>query len=160
MPASGQNAYEGSWPQWGARLLQPEPAAPTPWAAQSSPPGYLSLTNEMIDTFNLELNLLTFSSERDILTGGMGWESQGKMDVCLLTCPASSLPAVEHPERCWGWSPSSGWTSHRAEGSAITTASGTGNPAAGRRLVGTCSWVQASEDRAKGGGRPMAFSSA
>lgn len=106
MPASGQNAYEGSRPQWGAWLLQPEPAAPTLWAAQCSPPGYLSLTNEMIDTFNLELNLLTFSSERDILTGGMGWESQGKMDVCLLTCPASSLPAVERPECCWGWSPS------------------------------------------------------
>lgn len=103
MPAAGQNAYEGSWPQWGARLLQPQPAAPTPRAAQCSPPGYLSLTNEMIDTFNLEVNLLTFSSERDVLTGGHGvGEAREKMDVCLLTCPASSLPAVEHPERCWG----------------------------------------------------------
>lgn len=45
---------------------------PLPRGPPRAPPGYLSLTNEMIDTFNLELNLLTFSSERDILTGGMG----------------------------------------------------------------------------------------
>lgn len=42
----------------------------------------------------------------------------------------------------------------------ITMASGSGNPAAGRRLVGTCSWVQVFEDMARGWGRPVAFSSA
>lgn len=93
-----------------SRSQQPLPRGPP-----SAPPGYLSLTNEMIDTFNLELNLLTFSSEGDILTGGMGRGSRGKMDACLLTCPASSLPAAEHPggsiraagagpqARCGGW---------------------------------------------------------
>lgn len=81
------------------------------------PPGYLSLTNEMIDTFNLELNLLTFSSERDILTGGMGWESQGKMDVCLLTCPASSLPVwtVLNAAGDGAQAEQGGWTSCKAE---------------------------------------------
>lgn len=42
----------------------------------------------MIDTFNLELNLLTFPSERDILTGGMGKGTQGEMDGSLQTRPA------------------------------------------------------------------------
>lgn len=92
---------------------------PLPCGPPSAPPSYLSLTNEMIDTFNLELNLLTFPSERDILTGSMGRGSQGKMDVCLLTCPASSLPAAERPgsSRAAGDGPRAqqgGWTSHRA----------------------------------------------
>lgn len=45
---------------------------PLPQGLPHAPPGYLSLTNEMINTFNLELNLLTFPSERDILTGSKG----------------------------------------------------------------------------------------
>lgn len=34
----------------------------------------------------------------------------------------------------------------------VTVVSGTGDPAAGRRLVGTCSWVQVPEDMAGGRG--------
>lgn len=97
MRAPGPSGLHGC----GSQRQQPLPRGPP-----SAPPGYLSLTNEMIDTFNLELNLLTFPSERDILTGGHGRGSRGKMDVCLLTCPASSLPAAEHPgmgvPQSWG----------------------------------------------------------
>lgn len=98
---------------------------PLPRGPPSAPPGYLLLTNEMIDTFNLELNLLTFPSERDILTGGMGRGSRGKMDACLLTCPA-----VQQPGRGDGHKHGSGW---RQLGAASW----------GRRPVGTCSQLPA-----------------
>lgn len=45
----------------------------------------------MINTFNLEQNLLTFPSERDVLTGGGGGVSatgDGWLDARLLTCPS------------------------------------------------------------------------
>lgn len=45
----------------------------------------------MINTFNLEQNLLTFPSERDVLTGGRGGVSateDGWLDGRLLTCPS------------------------------------------------------------------------
>lgn len=55
---------------------------PLPRGPPGAPPGYLLLTNEMIDTFNLELNLLTFPSERDILTGGHG-KGEPRQDGCV-----------------------------------------------------------------------------
>lgn len=67
------------WPA-GMHTRSPPPGRPaqfhsqhrpdaTPGAMKSSP-FYLSFTNEMINTFNLEQNLLTFPSERDVLTWG------------------------------------------------------------------------------------------
>lgn len=54
----------------------------------------------MINTFNLEQNLLTFPSERDILTGGSGGVSameDGWLDGRLLTCPRVSVHAAALP---------------------------------------------------------------
>lgn len=79
----------------------------------------------MINTFNLEQNLLTFPSERDILTGGsgsVGAVEDGWRDGRLLTCPrvsvrAAALPAgvPGHTGECGqrnpGWPP---WT-HSAQ---------------------------------------------
>lgn len=51
----------------------------------------------MINTFNLEQNLLTFPSERDILTGGRRGVSameDGWLDGRLLTCPRVSVHAA------------------------------------------------------------------
>lgn len=42
----------------------------------------------------------------------------------------------------------------------IAVVSGTGQPAAGRRFVGTWSWIQVPEDMARGWRRLVAFSSA
>lgn len=54
----------------------------------------------MINTFNLEQNLLTFPSERDILTGGRGGVSameDGWLDGRPLTCPRVSVHAAALP---------------------------------------------------------------
>lgn len=79
---------------------------PLPHGPPSAPPGYLLLTNEMIDTFNLELNLLTFPSERDILTGGMG--GGARKDGCVPPNLSSQLPACcgasQRQQGCRRWS--------------------------------------------------------
>lgn len=54
----------------------------------------------MINTFNLEQNLLTFPSERDILTGGRGGVSateDGWPLGRLLACPRASVRAAALP---------------------------------------------------------------
>lgn len=54
----------------------------------------------MINTFNLEQNLLTFPSERDILTGGRGGVSameDGWRDGRLFACPRASVRAAALP---------------------------------------------------------------
>lgn len=60
---------------WAPGGLSPAlPTARWPQRGASSPsPFYLSFTNEMINTFNLEQNLLTFPSERDVIDWGW-WE--------------------------------------------------------------------------------------
>lgn len=54
----------------------------------------------MINTFNLEQNLLTFPSERDILTRG-SWVFSAMEDECLdgrlLACPRVSVHATALP---------------------------------------------------------------
>lgn len=59
----------------------------------------------MINTFNLEQNLLTFPSERDILTGGSGSGGaveDGWRDGRLFTCPRASVHAAALPARVPG----------------------------------------------------------
>lgn len=57
----------------------------------------------MINTFNLEQNLLTFPSERDILTGGRGVVVQWKMDGGMVSSePVQESVCVQVPmqSRC------------------------------------------------------------
>lgn len=66
-------------------------------------------TNEIINTFNLEQNLLTFPSERDILTGGEGsecgerwmarWSSLSCPRVCAHELGYSGPPRRVHLEK-------------------------------------------------------------
>lgn len=68
------------------------------------PPFYLSFTNEMINTFNLEQNLLTFPSERDILTRGVGvlvrWKMNGRTVVAE---PVPESVCMQLPFQLTGW---------------------------------------------------------
>lgn len=56
----------------------------------------------MINTFNLEQNLLTFPSERDVLTGGergVGAVEDGWLDGRVFTCPRVSVCVCSRPPR-------------------------------------------------------------
>lgn len=84
MLLAGQNAYEKPPPpnrEQNSTGKIHQALAPVQGKV---PPFYLLFTNEIINTFNLEENLLTFPSERDILTGGEGEWVPGEMDGWLV----------------------------------------------------------------------------